>query len=80
MLTYTAIQDEVSHGDLQAIPIERPSIRSTVSLATLREQRASRLVRAMSDVVSDKLHDLVTTGPWKGRVSWLGDDQRRAQP
>jgi LysR family nitrogen assimilation transcriptional regulator len=80
MLTYTAIQDEVSRGDLQAIPIERPSIRSTVSLATLREQRASRLVRAMSDVVGDKLHDLVTTGPWKGRVSWLGDDQRRAQP
>lgn len=80
MLTYTAIQDEVSRGDLQALPIERPSIRSTVSLATLREQRASRLVRAMSDVVSDKLHDLVTTGPWKGRVSWLGDEQRRAQP
>lgn len=74
LLTYTAIQEEVSRGDLQALPIERPTIRSTVSLATLREQRPSRLVRAMAQVVGDKLHDLVFSGAWRGRVSWIGND------
>ncbi len=71
LLTCTAIQDEVDRGELQALPIERPQIRATVSLATLREQRTSRLVRTMSSVIGDKLHDLVTRGAWKGRVSWL---------
>ncbi|WP_246216414.1 LysR substrate-binding domain-containing protein [Paraburkholderia agricolaris] len=74
LLTYTAIQEEVQRGDLQALPIERPSIRSTVALATLREQRASRLVRTMSDVVAEKLHDLATVGAWKDHVTWLGDN------
>ena len=79
LLTFTAIREEVDRGELQALPIERPAIRSTVSLATLREQRTSRLVRAMADVVTEQLCDLVTGGPWKGRVSWLGDDPRRSR-
>jgi LysR family nitrogen assimilation transcriptional regulator len=72
LLTYTAIQEEVARGDLHALPIDRPAIRATVSLATLREQRASRLVRTMSDIVAEKLHELVASGPWKDRASWLG--------
>ncbi|KXU87262.1 transcriptional regulator [Paraburkholderia monticola] len=73
LLTYTAIQEDVARGDLQALPIERPSIRSIVSLATLREQRASRLVRTMSDVVRENLRELVVEGAWKGHTTWLGD-------
>lgn len=73
MLTYTAIQEEVARGDLTSLPIERPPIRSVVSLATLREQRASRLVRTMSEVVAEKMHELVTTGAWKDHVTWIGD-------
>jgi LysR family nitrogen assimilation transcriptional regulator len=73
LLTYTAIQEEVERGELKALPLERPAIRSVVSLATLREQRASRLVSTMSGLVSEKVHDLVTKGAWKGHVSWLGD-------
>lgn len=79
LLTYTAIQEEVCRGDLQALPVERPTIRSTVSIATLREQRASRLVRAMSQVVGAELHDLVTSGAWRGHVSWIGDDAPRTE-
>jgi LysR family nitrogen assimilation transcriptional regulator len=78
LLTYTAIQEEVARGDLRALPIERPAIRATVSLATLREQRASRLVRTMSDVVREKLHELVVSGAWKGHASWLADGERTA--
>jgi LysR family nitrogen assimilation transcriptional regulator len=79
LLTYTAIQEDVCRGDLQALPVERPTIRSTVSVATLREQRASRLVRAMSEVVATELHDLVTSGAWKGHVAWLGDAARAVE-
>ncbi|WP_260854126.1 LysR family transcriptional regulator [Paraburkholderia sp. BCC1886] len=73
LLTYTAIEEEVTRGELRALTIERPAIRSTISLATLREQRASRLVRTMSDVVTEKLHDLVVNGAWRDQVTWLGD-------
>jgi LysR family nitrogen assimilation transcriptional regulator len=78
LLTYTAIQDEVQRGDLRALPIERPSIRSIVSLATLREQRASRLVRTMADVVRDNVHELAVNGAWKDYVTWLGDSEPNA--
>jgi LysR family nitrogen assimilation transcriptional regulator len=70
-LTFTAIQEEVARGELCALPIERPAIRSTISLATLREQRASRLVRTLSDVIATQMHDLVTKGAWKEQVTWL---------
>ena len=72
LLTYTAIQEEVARGELRALRLERPAIRSTVSVATLREQRASRLVRTMAEVVGDQVHELVTSGAWKGHMSWLG--------
>jgi LysR family nitrogen assimilation transcriptional regulator len=73
LLTYTAIQEEVERGDLTSLPIERPAIRSVVSLATLREQRVSRLVSTMSNVVAEKMHDLVKNGAWKGHVTWLDE-------
>ncbi|MFL9943784.1 LysR substrate-binding domain-containing protein [Paraburkholderia graminis] len=73
LLTYTAIQEEAERDDLTSLPIERPAIRSVVSLAVLREQRASRLLRMMSDVVAEKMRDLVQNGAWKNHVTWLDD-------
>lgn len=73
LLTFTAVKDEVARGELRAIPVERPAIRSVVSLATLREQRASRLVRMMSDVVQKQVRHLALEGAWKGHVTWIGD-------
>ena len=78
LLTYTAIQEEVERGDLQALPIERPSIRSIVSLATLREQRASRLVRTMANLVRENVRELVVDGAWKNYATWLGDSEPTA--
>lgn len=73
LLTITAIQGEVERGELQAFPIERPPIRSSISLATLREQRASRLVDTMADLVTEQMHTLVTQGPWKDFATWVGE-------
>jgi LysR family nitrogen assimilation transcriptional regulator len=75
LLTYTAVQEDVASGRLRAHPIERPAIRSTVSLATLRDRRASPVVDAMFGVVSEKLHELVVSDAWQGEVVWLGNEQ-----
>jgi LysR family nitrogen assimilation transcriptional regulator len=80
LLTYTAIQDEVARGELKSLPLERPSIRSIVSLAMLREQRASRLVRAMADVVRESMRELVVEGAWKGYATWLGASGQAKAP
>jgi len=74
-LTYTAVAAEVARGELQAFAIERPAIRSVISMATLREQRASRLVREMTMVVKEQLRELVVNGAWQGTVTWLSDDR-----
>ncbi len=71
VLTYTAVADEVERGELRALAIERPAIRSTIALATLREQRASKLVQTMAEVVIEKMRDLVVTGSWRDRVTWI---------
>ncbi|GAB2900793.1 LysR substrate-binding domain-containing protein [Paraburkholderia jirisanensis] len=74
LLTYTAVQDDVACGRLRAFSIERPSIRSTVSIATLRDLRKSPIVDAMCEVVSEKLYELVVSDGWQGQVSWVGNE------
>ncbi|WP_254067633.1 LysR family transcriptional regulator [Burkholderia sp. L27(2015)] len=71
LLTYTAVQDDVARGRLHAVAIERPAIRSTVSIATLRDVRKSPVIDAMFNVVSDKLHELVVSDAWQAQVSWV---------
>ncbi|WP_347554138.1 LysR substrate-binding domain-containing protein [Robbsia sp. KACC 23696] len=71
ILTFTAIADEVARGELRALAIERPAIRSTIALATLREQRASKLVQTMADVVTENMHTLVVDGVWRDRATWI---------
>jgi LysR family nitrogen assimilation transcriptional regulator len=74
LLTYTAVQDDVAHGRLHAVAIERPAIRSTVSIATLRDVRKSPVIDSMFNVVSEKLHELVVSDDWQGQVSWVAND------
>lgn len=70
ILTHVAIKDEVSRGDVIAYNIERPSIRSTVAVTTLRENRPSRLVDAWSTMLQEKLQSLIASEAWKNDVVW----------
>jgi LysR family nitrogen assimilation transcriptional regulator len=70
ILTQVAIKDEVSRGDVVAYAIERPSIRSTVAITTLREGRPSRLVDAWSTMLQEKLQSLIASEAWKNDVIW----------
>jgi LysR family nitrogen assimilation transcriptional regulator len=70
ILTQVAIKEEVSRGELVAYAIERPSIRSTVAITTLRENRRSRLVDAWSTLLREKLQALIANEIWKDDVVW----------
>jgi LysR family nitrogen assimilation transcriptional regulator len=73
ILTYIAIQEEIARGELIAHSIERPAIRSTVAITTLRESRPSRLVNAWSTMLREKLVRLTTSAAWKSDVAWLDE-------
>lgn len=70
ILTQVAIKDEVARGDVVAYAIERPSIRSTVAITTLRENRPSRLVEAWSTMLQEKLQSLIASEAWRNDVIW----------
>lgn len=70
--TATAIQAETRAGTLIAHPIERPAIRSSVAITTLREQRANRLVCSMAQLLTETMHELITHSAWRTDVLWLG--------
>lgn len=74
ILTSAAIQEETLRGDLLAHPIERPAIRSSVAITTLREQRSSRLVTSMASMLRDAVHTLVSHSEWRTDVLWLSKD------
>jgi len=73
VITQTAVQGEIDGGKIRAIAIERPPIRSVVSIVTLREQQPSRLVQAASEIITRSMHNLVTEGAWCGYTTWLGE-------
>ncbi|WP_065349739.1 hypothetical protein [Pseudomonas cerasi] len=54
--------------------IERPGIRSTVSLTTLKDRRSSRLALSWEKILLETLEELVTVGAWKDATLWLGRD------
>lgn len=70
--TATAIQAETRLGTLIAHPIERPAIRSSVAITTLREQRANRLVSSMAALLTETMQALITHSEWRTDVLWLG--------
>lgn len=73
ILTSIAIRDEVARGEIVAAPIERPSIRSTVALTTLREQPMSRFAIAWAEMLRERLVHFMETEKWKEDILWFDD-------
>lgn len=74
ILANAAVQDEIAQKKLVAHSIERPAIRSTVNLTTLRERRTSRLAASWETLLITHLKFLVTQGAWKDAAVWLAPD------
>ncbi|WP_277968428.1 LysR family transcriptional regulator [Sphingomonas echinoides] len=68
-----AIQPAVDAGIVTSHQIERPSLRSHVGVATLRELRDSPLAGSWVEILTDELRTLALDGAWKGKAIW-GDD------
>ncbi|RVD80044.1 hypothetical protein [Pseudomonas koreensis] len=74
ILAHAAVQEDIAKGLLVGHAIERPGIRSTVSLTTLRERRNSRLALSWEKILLETLEELVTVGAWKDATLWLGKE------
>ena len=71
LLTYVAVKNEIDRGELIAHSIERPAIRSTVAITTLRDGHSSRLVDAWIKILCQKLRRLTESEEWQTDVVWL---------
>lgn len=74
ILAHAAVQEDIAKGLLVGHAIERPGIRSTVSLTTIRERRNSRLALSWEKILLETLEELVTVGAWKDATFWLGKE------
>ena len=72
ILTSIAVHAERRSGELTVRCIERPGIRSSVAITSLREQRSARLVAAMAELVNDSVHVLIRAADWNADVLWQG--------
>lgn len=73
ILTSIAIRDEAARGEVLAQTINRPSIRSTVAITTLREATSSRFVTAWTAMLREKLADFVKNEQWRDDIVWLDE-------
>lgn len=75
ILAHAAVQQEVAQGVLMGHAIDRPGIRSVVSITTLKDRRRSRLAMSWEKILLETLEALVTQGVWKDAAVWLGPEQ-----
>lgn len=75
LLTYVAVKNEIDRGELVVHSIERPAIRSTVAITTLRDSRPSRLTDAWISLLCKKLHILTKSEEWQTEVVWFDEDK-----
>ena len=68
-----AVRDFMKAGRLVARPIERPSLRSSVAIATLHNVRSSRLAQTWNELMVEELRKLVLHGAWSDAADWLGN-------
>lgn len=72
ILAYIAVQQEIASGELVAHRIERPSIRSSVAVTTLRDTSPSRFALAWIELLQRHVKQYLALAPWGTEVQWLG--------
>lgn len=74
LLTYGSVHRQVLQDRLTAKRLESPEISWSLALASLADQRKSRIVRAVIDIVHGQVHKLVDSGVWRGDPQYPADD------
>lgn len=68
ILTYAAVQDELTRKTLTAYPIVQPTLSTRVSIVTLREKQTPKLTLESSEILYDVCRALVRHKIWAGAV------------
>jgi len=66
ILTYEAVQDEVTRKRLTAFPIMRPPIVTKVTIVTLRDRRLPKLTHDAATLLHEVCSTLVRNKQWAG--------------
>ena len=66
ILTYAAVQEELTQKRLIAYPILRPTLSTQVSLVTLRDAQRTKLIGAACEMLHEVCRTLVRRGGWSG--------------
>ena len=66
ILTYAAVQDEVTRKRLTAFPIVRPTIVTKVTIVTLRDKQLPKLTRDTAALLHEVCSTLVRSKHWAG--------------
>jgi LysR family nitrogen assimilation transcriptional regulator len=77
--TFASVQKEVVRGELQAYPIDRPPLVSTLAIVKRREMRGSWLTTELAATVRATLDELVSSGQWQGGMRSRGGEPTDAR-
>jgi LysR family transcriptional regulator, nitrogen assimilation regulatory protein len=68
ILPYSSVQGEIEDGELTAVPLRKPALSWTLSLAYRKDQNAARAVTALRGIIAAEVDALVTSGKWNETV------------
>lgn len=71
ILSPMALQSEIARNELIVHRIERPSLRSTLAITTLRQNRSSNLINSLANVLRERLRQLTTSVDGSADITWL---------
>lgn len=66
LLTYGSVHHQIADGRLSARKLDIPNLHWSLTLASLADQRKSRAIRAVIDIIHAQVHRLVDNGLWRG--------------
>lgn len=80
VLTYGSVYNQVQAGTLSAHHLTDPKITWSLALASLADQRKSRIVEAVVRIIRAQTHKLVDSGIWRGDPHYSPEEKAAAAP
>ena len=79
LLTYGSVYHQIADGRLSARRLENPEFSWSLMLASLADQRKSRPMRAVIDIIHQQVHKLVDNELWRGHPQYPQEDAAALQ-
>jgi LysR family transcriptional regulator, nitrogen assimilation regulatory protein len=69
-LTYGSVHYQIADGRLSARRLEDPELSWSLTLASLADQRKSRVLMTVLEIIHAQVHELVDSGLWRGEPQY----------